>query len=81
MRVSFLWKSIVFDSEAAAAAFDDHSDDITLERAVSIFCSDLRARGVTFTEPSDPVRDPQWSGTLIAAYPLGSFNPPSPRPA
>ena len=81
LRVSILWKAIVFENEAAAAVFDDHCDDITLERAAKIFCSDLRARGVKFTEPSDPVHDQQWSRTLIAAYPISSFNPPTvPRP-
>jgi hypothetical protein len=66
VRVSLLWKAIVFENNAAAAAFDDHSDDITLERAAAIFCSDLRTRGIKFTEPSDPGRDP-----------LRSFSPAS----
>jgi hypothetical protein len=81
VRVSLLWKAIVFEDEAAAAAFEDHTDDITLEKAVGIFCSDLRKRGIEFTEPSDPVRDRQWSRTLIAAYPLPSFNPERVTPA
>jgi hypothetical protein len=76
VRVSLLWKAIVFENEAAAAAFEEHTDDITLERAATIFCSDLRQRGIKFTEPSDPAHDPQWARTLIAAYPLHSFNPP-----
>ena len=75
VRVSLLWKAIVFANEAAAVAFEEHSDDITLERATDIFCSDLGNRGIGFTEPSDPVRDPQWARTLIAAYPLPSFRP------
>jgi len=70
-----LWKAIVFPDEAAALTFEEHSDDITLQRATSIFCSDLRNRGISFTEPSDPVHDPQWSRTLIATYPLPSFRP------
>jgi len=78
VRVSLLWKAIVFDDEAAAAVFEQHTDDITLERAAGIFCSDLRRRGVVFTEPVDPARDPQWAQTLIAAYPLHSFNPKTP---
>jgi len=81
VRVSLLWKAIVFDDEAAAAAFEEHTDDITLERAADIFCSDLRTRGIEFTEPSDPARDPQWSRALIAAYPLRSFNPQRPSSA
>ena len=81
VRVSLLWKAIVFDDDAAAAAFEEHTDDITLERAAGIFCSDLRKRGIEFTEPSDPVRDPQWSRTLIAAYPLRSLNPQPPSSA
>ncbi len=75
VRVSLLWKAIVFEDESAAAAFDEHSDDITMERTVDIFCVDLRARGVKFTAPSDPAHDPQWSRALLAAYPLRSFNP------
>ncbi len=74
VRVSLLWKAIVFEDEAAAAAFEEHSDDITLDGTASIFCADLRARGVRFVEPSDPARDPQWARTLIANYPLPAFN-------
>jgi hypothetical protein len=77
LRVSLLWKAIVFPDESAAAAFDDHSDDITIERAVNVFCADLHARGIRFTEPADPAHDQQWSRTLVAAYPLHSFNPPA----
>jgi len=79
IRVSLLWKAIVFENEAAAAAFEDHSDDITLERATDIFCADLGARAIKFKEPSDPIRDPQWPRTLVAAYPLRSFNQPATR--
>jgi hypothetical protein len=75
VRLSLLWKAIVFDSEAAADAFEQHTDDITLEKAAAIFCSDLRGRGIKFSEPSDPAHDPQWARTLIAAYPLPSFKP------
>lgn len=78
VRVSLLWKAIVFDDEAAASAFEEHTDDITLERAAGIFCADFRQRGIAFTAPSDPARDRQWSRTLIAAYPLRSFNPQPP---
>jgi hypothetical protein len=77
VRVSLLWKAIVFPDKAAAAAFDDHSDDITIERAATIFCNDLRARGIKFSEPSEPAHDQQWSRTLVASYPLPSFKPPA----
>jgi hypothetical protein len=78
VRVSLLWKAIVFEDEAAAAAFEQHTDDLTLQRAAAIFCADLRRRAIEFTEPADPARDPQWAKTLIGAYPLNSF--PEPRP-
>lgn len=77
VRVSILWKAIVFENEAAAAIFEDHSDDITMERTIEIFCADLRTRGIHFQAPSDPVRDPQWPRTLVSAYPLRTFNPPA----
>jgi hypothetical protein len=76
VRVSILWKAIVFENEAAAAAFEQHTDDITLERAEAIFCADLRRRGIGFAEPSDPAQDPLWARTLISAYPLRAFNAP-----
>jgi hypothetical protein len=77
LRVSLLWKAIVFPDGAAAAAFDDHSDDITIERAVNIFGADLHARGIKFSEPADPAHDQQWSRTLVSTYPLPSFKPPA----
>ena len=33
---------------------------------------DMRARGIAFEAPSDPLRDPAFIRTLIAAYDFGT---------
>ena len=49
----------------------DHSDDITAETALNILIADLRARGVAFTEPSDPMTDQQFIRVLAKTYDHG----------
>jgi hypothetical protein len=58
----------------------DHSDDITRERAIDMLIADLRARGESFEEPSDPVNDRPFVRLLSQVYDVGtpSLLPPEP---
>jgi len=58
----------------------DHSDDLSVDRAIDMLIADLRARGGTFEEPSDPLNDRAFVRLLIRAYDLGKpvIFPPEP---
>jgi hypothetical protein len=49
----------------------DHTDDLTHERIFDIFISELRARGVSFTMPSDPLQDPEFIQLLTKEFDPG----------
>ena len=68
VRISLLWKAYCFRSEAEAAAFDDHSDDLTPGLVTELFCKDLNARGVAFDAPGDPSTDIAWKQVLESTY-------------
>ena len=68
LRVSLSWKALVFASDAERRRHDEHTDDIDLAEVVRRFAEDLRARGVPFTVPEDPTRDPTWIGILREQY-------------
>ena len=52
-----------------AAAFDDHSDDLTPNLVTDLFCDDLAARGVAVKRPEEPFSDPAWKSLLEQTYP------------
>ena len=68
VRLSLLWKAYCFRSEEEAAAFDNHSHDLTPQLVIDLFCEDLRARGVAFEKPDDPFNDVKWKALLERIY-------------
>jgi hypothetical protein len=50
----------------------DHTDDLTHERVFDIFIMNLRARGLTFTVPSDPFTDTAFIRLLNKTYDVGA---------
>jgi hypothetical protein len=71
VRISILWKAVVFADDREAAVFDDHADDLDPATVVDVFRRDLARRGIEAALPDDPYGDPAWIATLSAAYPLG----------
>jgi hypothetical protein len=61
IRFSVLWKAAVQDRESS-------TDDLTLDRIMAIFTTDLRHRGVDFQTPSDPLAAPTWILLLQRIY-------------
>ena len=49
----------------------DHSDDLSQERVFDIFLSELRARGVPFKMPTDPLHDGEFIQLLTAHFDPG----------
>jgi hypothetical protein len=55
----------------------EHLDDLTRDRVFETFVTDLRARGVAFDVPSDPMHDPGFIALLATTYDVGpSAYPP-----
>ena len=46
----------------------DHSDDLTTDVVFERLLADMRSRGVTVAEPTDPLHDSDFIRALIATY-------------
>ena len=68
LRISVSWKAQVFADDAAARAYDEHSDDLDLPRALAAFRDDFAARGATLVVPDEPLHDADFVRTLTRAY-------------
>ncbi len=69
VRYSILWKAYCFKDAAEAAAYDDHSDDLSPDQITELFRADLKARSIPFDDPSGIEQDIAWKQTLTEAYP------------
>jgi hypothetical protein len=61
IRSSVLWKADVRERESG-------TDNLTLDRIMEIFTSDLRHRGIDFQVPSDPLANTEWILLLQGTY-------------
>ena len=78
LRISVSWKAVVFEDEADARRYDEHTEDIGLDEVLRRFSRDLEARGVRHAISADPVRDPDFIRVLHANYvraPEASLSP------
>ncbi len=57
-----------FRDGAEAAAYDDHSRDLTTDLIIDIFRSDLAARGIQVKRPEDFWTDAGWKETITTVY-------------
>ena len=46
----------------------DHTDDLTHDRVIATLLADLRSKGRTVAEPSDPFHDDAFIHTLLSTY-------------
>ncbi|MCF8466533.1 MAG: hypothetical protein K9G33_03965 [Sneathiella sp.] len=68
VRLSVLWKGYCFKDEAEAAAYDDHSNDLSKDLIIDVFCDDLAARGIRTARPGDFWNDEAWKETITSVY-------------
>jgi hypothetical protein len=47
-------------------------DDLTHDQVFDMFVADMRARGVTFAMPTDPMSDREFIKVLTATYDCGT---------
>ncbi len=80
MRFLFHYGARVFRDLAEVSRYYDHTDDLDLETVFNLLIRDLRARGIRFTEPSDPLHDDEFVKTLATAYAVAPTAYPAEAP-
>ena len=68
MRFLVHWSAEVFIDMAECKKVMDHTDDLTHERVFDTLIRDMRAQGVEFAIPTDPLNDAQFIRALIKTY-------------
>jgi hypothetical protein len=71
LRFLVHWSAEVFSDFDELKKNMDHSDDLTIDRAIGMMVDDLRTKGIKVDVPGEPLHDPQFIGALNAAYDLG----------
>ena len=66
------WGAEIYNDLDEMKKVMDHTDDLSIQQIVDILIEDLRARGIDIEEPSDPLHDQAFIGTLIATYDVGT---------
>ena len=77
LRLLVHWDAELYMDEGDLKRHVDHLDDLTPDRVFETFVADLRARGIAFETPSDPMGDPGFIALLASTYDV----PPSAYPA
>lgn len=68
IRLLVHWSSEVYRDMDEVKRVMDHTDDLTHEQVFETLFADLRGKGVTLSEPSDPLHDDKFIHTLLSAY-------------
>ena len=65
------WGARLFKDMADLKQTYDHSDDITHDLALGMLIDDMKARGIAFEVPTDPMNDRGFVGLVARAYDIG----------
>jgi hypothetical protein len=68
IRLLVHWNAEVYADLGEVKKAMDHTDDLTHEMAFERLLSDMRSKGVTVAEPSDPFHDEEFIRALISTY-------------
>jgi hypothetical protein len=68
IRLLVHWNAEVYSDMAEVEKVMDHKDDLTHDQVFDTFLADLRARGVSVAEPSDPLTDVDFMQALMNTY-------------
>lgn len=68
IRLLVHWNAEVYSDMAEVERVMDHADDLTHDRVISTFLADLKRRGVSVKEPSDPLHDIEFIQALTNIY-------------
>lgn len=79
-RTLFHYTALVFDDAAEVNQYLDHTDDLSLETVFDMLLADLRARGIAYSEPTDPLTDPTFIALLTDTYAMAPQEYPAEAP-
>jgi hypothetical protein len=68
IRLLVHWNAEVYSDMAEVEKVMDHKDDLTHDQVFNTFLADLRSRGVSVREPSDPLTDVDFMQALMNTY-------------
>ena len=68
MRLLVHWSAEVYADVTEMKKVMEHSDDLTVERAIDRLVTDMRSKGTKVSEPSDPLHDTDFVRAVIATY-------------
>ena len=68
VRVSVSWKAQMFADQSQRDLYENHEDDLTLDRVVQTFIADLKAKGTETQAPADPLHNRTFIETLTGTY-------------
>lgn len=68
IRLLVHWNAEVYRDMAEVKKVMDHTDDLSHEQVFDTLIADLRAKGITVAEPSDPLHDDAIIHTLLSTY-------------
>lgn len=71
IRLLFHWGADIFMDMQDMRVALDHTDDLTLERILDVFASEMKARGMPMKMSSDPLNDPEFVNALTRAFDPG----------
>jgi hypothetical protein len=68
MRLLVHWSAEVYADLDEVRRVMDHTDDLTLDEVIGRLLDDMREKGTTVAEPTDPLHDDDFVRALIATY-------------
>jgi hypothetical protein len=68
LRISVSWKAYVYRDAEQRRRHQEGAGGLDLDAVVDRFGSDLRARGIAFKPPADPLHDEAFVELLTRAY-------------
>lgn len=68
IRLLVHWSAEVYSDMAEVEKVMDHKDDLTHDQVINTFLADLRTRGASVAEPSDPLHDIDFMQALMNTY-------------
>jgi hypothetical protein len=80
LRLLVHWDAELYADLADMQKHLDHVDDLCAERVFETLVADLRAKGVSFELPSDPMREPGFIALLARTYDVAPSSYPPDAP-
>lgn len=74
------YTALLFDDVDEVRRYQDHTDDLTPAKVFDMLIADMRAKGQTVDEPSDPMNDMAFVAQLTEFYSMAPSRYPAEAP-